>query len=107
MLTAECVVECGRSGDTGAFHVHRFEQRSHSMRRAFSIFMAALLWSATPFGQAGAQAPAGPAGQAGRGGGRGPQGPQVVSPEVNADRTVTLRVLAPKATEITVTGEIL
>jgi len=77
------------------------------MRRAFSIFMAALLCSATMFGQAGGQAPAGPAGQAGRGGGRGPQGPQVVSPEVNADRTVTLRVLAPKATEITVTGEIL
>ena len=48
-------------------------------------------------------APAGAA-QAGRGG-RG--GPQVVSPQVNADRTVTLRVLAPKATEITVTGEIL
>jgi len=77
------------------------------MRRALSIFMAALLCSATMFGQAGGQAPAGPAGQAGRGGGRGPQGPQVVSPEVNADRTVTLRVLAPKATEITVTGEIL
>ena len=77
------------------------------MRRALSIFMTALLWGATTFGQAGGQAPAGPAGQAGRGGGRGPQGPQVVSPEVNADRTVTLRVLAPKATEITVTGEIL
>jgi len=48
-----------------------------------------------------AQAPAA------RGGRGGPQGPQVVSPQVNADRTVTLRVLAPKATEITVTGEIL
>ncbi len=77
------------------------------MRRAFSILMAALLWSATTLGQAGGGAPAAPAGQAGRGGGRGPQGPQVVSPQVNADRTVTLRVLAPKATEITVTGEIL
>ena len=44
--------------------------------------------------------------QGGRGGGRGPQGPQVVSPQVNADRTVTLRVLAPKATEIRVTGEL-
>lgn len=40
-------------------------------------------------------------------GGRGQQGPQVVSPQVNADRSVTLRVLAPKATEIVVTGEIL
>ena len=52
---------------------------------------------------AGAAPP--PAGQ--QGGGRGQQGPQVVSPEVNADRTVTLRLLAPKATEVTVTGEIL
>src|SRR5215213_8598384 len=41
------------------------------------------------------------------GGGRGQQGPQVVSPEVNADRTVTLRLLAPKATQVTVTGELL
>jgi enterochelin esterase-like enzyme len=40
-------------------------------------------------------------------GGRGAQGPAVVSPQVNADRTVTLRVLAPKATEVAVTGEIL
>jgi enterochelin esterase-like enzyme len=41
-------------------------------------------------------------------GGRGAaQGPQVVSPQVNADRSVTLRVLAPKAGEIVVTGEIL
>ena len=37
----------------------------------------------------------------------GPQGPVVVSPQVNADRTVTLRLLAPKATEVTVTGELL
>ena len=41
------------------------------------------------------------------GGGRGQQGPQVVSPQVNADRTVMLRLLAPKATEVLVTGEIL
>jgi enterochelin esterase family protein len=47
-----------------------------------------------------------PAPQAGGGRG-GPQGPQVVSPQVNPDRTVTLRLLAPKATEVTVTGEIL
>ncbi len=40
-------------------------------------------------------------------GGRGAQGPAVVSPQVNADRSVTLRVLAPKATEIVLTGEIL
>jgi enterochelin esterase family protein len=30
-----------------------------------------------------------------------------VSPQVNSDRTVTLRLLAPKATDVTVTGEIL
>jgi enterochelin esterase family protein len=53
------------------------------------------------------QAPSPNPAQAGRGGRGGPQGPQVVSPQVNADRTVTVRVLAPKATEITVTGEIL
>jgi enterochelin esterase-like enzyme len=38
----------------------------------------------------------------------GPQrGPRFVSPEVNADRTVTLRVLAPKADSVRLTGEIL
>lgn len=77
------------------------------MRRAFTVFMAALLWSATALAQAGGGTAGAPGGQAGRGGGRGPQGPQVVSPQVNADRTVTVRVLAPKATEITVTGELL
>ena len=76
------------------------------MRRAFLMLMIALVWSASGFAQVGGITP--PAGQqGGRGGGRGPQGPQVVSPQVNADRTVTLRVLAPKATEITVTGELL
>jgi enterochelin esterase family protein len=41
-------------------------------------------------------------------GGRGQQpGPQVVSPEVHANRSVTLRLLAPKATEVLITGEIL
>jgi enterochelin esterase-like enzyme len=78
------------------------------MRRAFTILIAALLCSGTALAQGGGGGTAGaPGGQGGRGGGRGPQGPQVVSPQVNADRTVTLRVLAPKATEITVTGELL
>jgi enterochelin esterase-like enzyme len=48
--------------------------------------------------------PAGALAQAGRG---AAPGPPVVSPQVNPDRSVTLRVLAPKATEISVTGEIL
>jgi enterochelin esterase-like enzyme len=38
----------------------------------------------------------------------GPQrGPRFVSPEVHSDRTITLRVLAPKADSVRVTGEIL
>src|SRR6476620_1183435 len=51
-----------------------------------------------------AQPPAGQAGRGGRGGGRG--GPAVVSPEVSADGTVTLRLLAPDAKQITVSGEL-
>jgi enterochelin esterase family protein len=69
-----------------------------------AVFMAAILTTATAMAQGGAGAAPG-APQAGRGGGRG--GPQVVSPQVNPDRTVTLRLLAPKAAEVTVTGEIL
>jgi enterochelin esterase family protein len=59
---------------------------------------------------AGAQTPTPPPGtgtppaQAGRGRG-GPAGP--VSPLVNSDRSVTVRLLAPKASEVTVTGELL
>ena len=49
-----------------------------------------------------AQPPAGAAG----GGGRGGRGPQVVSPEVGADRTLTLRYLAPNATQVTASGEL-
>lgn len=79
------------------------------MRRISVGFAAALFSGITlvALTQAPAQQGTAPAGQAGRGGRGGPQGPQVVSPQVNADRTVTVRVFAPKATEITVTGEIL
>jgi enterochelin esterase-like enzyme len=58
--------------------------------------------STAPASQAGAP----PAGQApaGRGGGRG--GPPVVSPEVNADKTITVRFRAPEAKEAVVIGEI-
>ncbi len=59
-----------------------------------------------------AQTPAPPAGQAGappapqgRGGGRGGL-PPVVSPEVKADKTVTLRFRAPNAQQVTVIGEL-
>ena len=40
----------------------------------------------------------------GRGGGRG--GPAVVSPQIEADRRVTFRILAPNATAVTVGGDI-
>ena len=56
-----------------------------------------------------AQPPQPPAGAAPAQGGRGrggPAGPVVVSPLVNPDRTVTVRLHAPKATEVTVTGEL-
>ena len=79
------------------------------MRNGISAFVAALLTFAmagpagqTPPPQGGAAQPA-PA-QAGRG--RGQTGPTVVSPQVNADRTVTVRIYAPKASEVTVTGEL-
>jgi len=43
--------------------------------------------------------------QGGRGGGRG-GGPAVVSPDVSADGRITLRLLAPDASEVTVSGEL-
>ena len=78
------------------------------MHITFSAVAVALLTGSLALsGQQPAPAsnPVAPPPQAG--GGRGQQGPQVVSPQVNADRTVTLRLLAPKATEVLVTGEIL
>jgi enterochelin esterase-like enzyme len=56
---------------------------------------------------AAAQAPAGPppAG-APAAGGRGGRGPGLVSPEVGADRTVTLRYVAPNATSVVASGEL-
>ena len=77
--------------------------------RVPAVAVGVMAWSLAVSGQqappaAGAAAPvAAPQ----PGGGRGQQGPQVVSPEVGADRAVTLRLLAPKATEVLVTGEIL
>ena len=74
------------------------------------IATAALAAFTCAFGVSAQQPPAAagaPPGAPQAGGGRGQQGPQVVSPEVNADRSVTVRLLAPKATQITVTGEIL
>jgi len=79
------------------------------MQRTSYWLMAGML----AVGAASAQTPAGqaPAGQAGapaapqgRGGGRG--GPPVVSPEVNADKSVTLRFRAPNANAVTLIGEL-
>jgi enterochelin esterase-like enzyme len=47
-----------------------------------------------------------PAGAAPAPGGRGGRGPVVVSPEVGADKTITLRYLAPNATSVVAAGEL-
>ena len=65
------------------------------LRREWIVAAAMML---TP-SMAAAQPPTG------AGGGRG-RGPAVVSPEVGADRTVTLRYLAPNATSVTANGEL-
>jgi enterochelin esterase-like enzyme len=78
------------------------------MQRASYWMMAAMLAVAAtsaqtpPAGQAGA--PGAPAAPQGRGGGRG--GPPVVSPEIHADKSVTLRFRAPNAKEVTLIGEL-
>ncbi len=65
-----------------------------------------LVAAAQPSPQQSAAAPAAqnPAAPGGRGGGRG--GPAVVSPQIEADRRVTFRVLGPNATTITVGGDV-
>ena len=73
--------------------------RTYIATAAAAVLTCSLALSGQQPPAAGA-APAAP--QAG--GGRGQQGPQVVSPEVNADRTVILRLLAPKATQVTSDG---
>lgn len=73
------------------------------VRRAMYLGLAMTLAASV----AAAQAPAGPppAG-APAAGGRGGRGPVVVSPEVGADKTVTLRYLAPNATSVVASGEL-
>jgi enterochelin esterase-like enzyme len=72
------------------------------------VLMGAALSAQTPAAPAGA-APGGQrgagTGAAAPGGGRG-RGPALVSPEVSADRKVTLRYAAPNAQQITVSGEL-
>jgi enterochelin esterase-like enzyme len=57
-------------------------------------------------GAVSAQTPAGPAPAAPQGRGVGRGGPPVVSPEINADKSVTLRFRAPNAKEVTLIGEL-
>jgi len=77
------------------------------MRRAALSFVIAI--AAAAIGSAHGQQAAAPAGQTsppaqGRGGGG--RGTQVVSPEVNPDKTVTLRFRAPNAKSVELIGEI-
>jgi len=66
-----------------------------------------LLLSSAAFGQpAAAQGPSGqrPTAAAAAGGRGAARGPRVVSPEILPDKQVTFRLLAPKASEVTLTG---
>ncbi len=72
------------------------------MRTLKSVFIGTLLVSLLCTGLVFGQAPAPAAGAAG--GGRGPAAPRVVSPEIHPDKTVTFRLLAPKATAVSLTG---
>jgi len=73
------------------------------LRRMSGFLTVAALSAAIVF----AQAPAGaPRGGSGRGGGGGGRGPALVSPQVNADKTITLRFRAPNAKDVVAIGEI-
>jgi len=73
------------------------------MQRIAPLILALSLLATTASAQTppAATPPAGPAAP-----GRGPQGPRVVSPEIGTDRTLTLRYLAPNATQVTASGEL-
>ena len=66
------------------------------------ILLLALPAQQQPATPPATQTPATP--PAGRGGGRG--GPAVVSPQIESDRRVTFRLLAPNASTVTVGGDI-
>jgi enterochelin esterase-like enzyme len=77
-------------------------QRTSYWLIAAMLAVGAVSAQTPPAGQAGA--PGAPAAPQGRGGGRG--GPPVVSPEIHADKSVTLRFRAPNAKEVTLIGEL-
>jgi len=65
----------------------------------------AFLSAATVFAQPAPPPQQAQQGQAaGRGAGRGAQGPRVISPEIHPDKTVTFRLAAPRAQEVTLNG---
>jgi enterochelin esterase-like enzyme len=68
------------------------------VRRTAGLGLAFALIASAAAAQPPAAPPAGP--------GRGGRGPSVISPEVGADRTVTLRYLAPNASQVTANGEL-
>ena len=72
------------------------------MAGAFTLAVA----GQAPTGQAPSTPPSAPPAQGGPPAGRGGGGRGVVSPQVNADKTITLRFRAPNAKEVTVVGEI-
>ncbi len=75
------------------------------MKRAALSFVIAVAAAAIGSAQAPATPPAGQAPAPGRGGGGG-RGVQVVSPQVNPDKTVTIRFRAPNAKTVELIGEI-
>src|SRR3954464_11782520 len=80
-----------------------FQNRSKSILR--NTTLSVVLFAAA-VAVASAQPPAGPMGGSGRGPGGGGRGPALVSPQVNPDRTITVRFRAPNAKEVVVIGEI-
>lgn len=70
---------------------------THTAHRRIPVFVVAIALTSL----AHAQNPAAPALGRGRG---GPQGPQVISPEIEADRSVTFRIYAPNAQNVRVSG---
>jgi len=77
------------------------------MTRRVGIVMSAAALAVMVCSVASGQPPAGapPAvGRGGRGGGRG--GPAYVSPEVGADGSITVRLFAPNAQQVTASGEL-
>jgi len=74
------------------------------MRRKTALTVGVLIVQISVGGLALAQQATAPAQPARAAAGRGAQGPRVVSPEILADKTVTFRLLAPKAASVVLNG---